>query len=505
MALSELQEQDSQRTRGSLHPSLYQVNTRVLLRDLSGSLGRPATLDDIPDRALDVWAATGFEWLWLLSVWQTGLAGQAISRASRDWRRAFKEVLPDLRDADIAGSGFAISSYTVHRSLGGPAALARLRNRMRQRGLRLMLDFVPNHTAVDHRWVAQRPNYYISGTERSLTEKPGNYARIRRKGGDLVLAHGRDPNFPGWPDTLQLNYSKPALRDAMTKELEKVAHQCDGVRCDMAMLLLPEVFERTWNIQTEPFWPKAIERIRARCPNFCFMAEVYWDLEWALLEQGFDYVYDKRLYDRLRAGRAQPVRQHLHAGLDYQSKLVRFIENHDERRAAAVFPPGMHQAAAVIAYLSPGLRFLHQGQLDGQKIQIPPHLVRGPKEPVDDALRQFYESLLGAVRRPALHGLWRLLECTPAWDGNWTWEACIAWCWETHDGEHVLITVNYADHQSQCYIRLPWPELAGGTATLRDLLSPARYDRDGTELISRGLYLDLPPWGHHVFDVNSLP
>jgi hypothetical protein len=484
---------------------LYQVNTRVLLTELSDSLGRPATLDDIPDRELDCWAANGFNWVWLLSVWQTGPAGQGVSRARRDWRRAFEQALPELRETDIAGSGFAVSSYTVHRSLGGRPALARLRKRMRQRGLRMMLDFVPNHTALDHPWVTRHPDHYVKGTEHDLAKKPDNYVRIKRTDGQLILAHGRDPFFPGWPDTLQLNYGNPNLQEAMIGELLKIACQCDGVRCDMAMLLLPDVFERTWSIPAQPFWPKAIEQIRTRRPDFCFMAEVYWSLEWTLLQQGFDYAYDKVLYDCLRAGRAQPVRRHLQAGLDYQSKLARFIENHDEQRAAAAFPPCTHQAAAVIAYLSPGLRFLHQGQRDGHKIRIPPHLVRGPREPVDDALRRFYESLLGAARRPAPHGLWRLLECTPAWDGNWTWEACIAWCWETHDGERILITVNYADHQSQCYVRLPWPEIAGGTAVLRDLLSPARYDRDGTELIARGLYLDLPPWGHHVFEVSSLP
>lgn len=259
----------------SVHPRLYQINTRVCLTELSRSLGRPATLDDIPDAEMDRLMETGFDWVWLLSVWQTGPAGQSVSRENPEWRREFEDTLPDLREEDIAGSGFAIAGYSVHAALGGDAALARLRERLRKRGLKLMLDFVPNHTGLDHSWVEEHPDYYIAGTEIDQARAPQNYVWVRRKDGDLLLAYGRDPYFSGWPDTLQLNYSKPALRDAMTKELEKVAHQCDGVRCDMAMLLLPEVFERTWNIQTEPFWPKAIERIRARCPNFCFMAEVY--------------------------------------------------------------------------------------------------------------------------------------------------------------------------------------------------------------------------------------
>ena len=171
----------------------------------------------------------------------------------------------------------------------------------------------------------------------------------------------------------------------MIAELVRIAGQCDGVRCDMAMLVLPDVFERTWGRRAPLFWPDATRRVRERVPGFCFMAEVYWDLEWTMQQQGFDYAYDKRLYDRLRDGHARPVREHLHAGLDYQDKLARFMENHDEPRAAATFTPGMHEAAAVITYLSPGLRFFHQGQFEGRRKRISPHLVRAPLEPTDGA------------------------------------------------------------------------------------------------------------------------
>ena len=158
------------------------------------------------------------------------------------------------------------------------------------------------------------------------------------------------------------------------------------------------------------------------------MAEVYWDLEWTMLQQGFDYAYDKRLYDRLREGHARPVREHLYAGLDYQDKLARFLENHDEPRAAATFAPGMHEAAAIITFLSPGLRFFHQGQFEGRRKRISPHLVRAPQEPVDEALRQFYDGLLAVLRQPVVRdGQWRLLECVPAWEGNGTWDGFIAW------------------------------------------------------------------------------
>jgi hypothetical protein len=289
----------------------------------------------------------------------------------------------------------------------------------------------------------------------------------------------------------------------MIGELLKIAGQCDGVRCDMAMLVLPDVFERTWGRPAPPFWPRATERVRERVPGFRFMAEVYWDLEWTLLQQGFDYAYDKRLYDRLRRRHTPEIRAHLCAGLDFQDKLARFLENHDEPRAAATFAPGMHEAAAIITYLSPGLRFFHQGQFEGCGKRISPHLVRGPREPLDGALKQFYEGLLEVTRRPIVRdGAWRLLDCAPAWDGNGTWDRFIAWSWEAPEGERWLVVVNYAEHQSQCYVRLPFAGLAGRAVRLADLMGTASYERDGDDLGARGLYLDLPAWGYHVFQVT---
>jgi SAM-dependent methyltransferase len=486
------------------NPSLYQVNTRVWLTALSRDLGRAATLDDIPDKELDRFAQLGFDWIWILSVWQTSLVGQRVSRSNPEWRREFEETLPDLKEEDIGGSGFAITGYTAHPALGGDAALARLRSRLRSRGLKLMLDFVPNHTALDHPWAQLDPEYYVPGTEADLERAPQNYTRISRVGGDVILAHGRDPFFSGWPDTLQLDYSNPTTQGAMIAALTKIGGQCDGLRCDMAMLLLPEVFERTWGRRPQPFWPRAIRCVRERVPDFRFLAEVYWDLEWVMQQQGFDYAYDKRLYDRLRDRHARPVREHLRAGLDYQERLARFLENHDEPRAAATFPPAIHEAAAVITFLSPGLRFFHQGQFEGRLKRISPHLVRAPIEPSNEALQQFYGRLLSVAHRATIrNGQWQLLDCAPAWDGNWTWDNFLAFAWHGPEGERLLVIVNYAEHQGQCYVPLPFVEMAGRSARLVDLMGSAIYDREGNDLLSRGLYLDVPGWGYHVFELRT--
>jgi glycosidase len=293
------------------YPALFQVNTRVYLSERTAELGRPATLDDIPNRALDEWAQAGFDLVWFLGIWQTGPAGRRVSESNPEWLAEYPRVLPDFRLSDICGSCFAIQDYRVHDEYGGDAALDRLRQRLRDHGLRLMLDFVPNHTAPDHPWVHEHPDYYVGGSEERLAAEPHNYCRVETAEGERILAYGRDPYFAGWPDTLQLNYGSPALQEAMSGELRRIAARCDGVRCDMAMLVLPEVFERTWGIRADPFWPRVTKTVHDEVPGFLLLAEVYWDLEWTLQQQGFDYTYDKRLYDRLHEGHARPAREHL--------------------------------------------------------------------------------------------------------------------------------------------------------------------------------------------------
>lgn len=243
------------------YPSLFQINTRVWLRRLSREAGRRVTLADIDGATFDDFAEKGFDWIWLLSVWQTGAAGRAVSRSMPQWRAEFESVLPDLTEDDICGSGFAITAYTVGDMLGGPPALAQFRNMLAKRGVRLMLDFVPNHTAPDHPWAKSHPDYYVQGDEQALAGSPQNYVRVATDRGDRILAHGRDPNYPGWPDTLQLNYGNSELQSARMDELMGIAEQCDGVRCDMAMLQLPDVFQRTWEFRR----PRSGPRRRPRC------------------------------------------------------------------------------------------------------------------------------------------------------------------------------------------------------------------------------------------------
>ena len=493
-------------TTSPRYPSLLQINTRVWLRHLSDENGKRVTLSDIDDPTIDGFSQRGFDWIWLLSVWQTGPAGRAVSRSNPEWRAEFNAVLPDLKEDDICGSGFAIRDYKVSDGLGGEAALATFRARLAQRGIRLMLDYVPNHTAPDHPWVKTHPDYYVQGDSEQVARAPANYIRVETDLGPRMLAHGRDPNYPGWPDTLQLNYGNPELQKVRVDELIAVSGKCDGVRCDMAMLILPEVFQRTWGITSEPFWPKATMAVRQAHPAFCFMAEVYWDLEWILQQQGFDYCYDKRLYDRLQSSNVGSIREHLNAGLDYQDKLTRFLENHDEPRSACAFPWPRLRAAAVVTFLSPGMRFFYQGQSDGARVRVPTHLCRGPDEPINQEISNFYNRLLHVLKETEgfRSGRWSQIQPSPAWQGNESSEGFVAYAWSTSNGIYHVIVVNYAEHRGQCYLVLPFPDLHGKRLRLTDLMGDEVYDRDGGDLIDRGLYIDQAAWQINVFEVKTI-
>jgi hypothetical protein len=495
------------------NPMLYQINTRAYLHDLSGPLGRRATLDDVPDGLLDWLAAQGFQWAWFLGVWQTGEMGRRTALSHPDLQPQYSNILPDFTEEDVVSSPFAVQSYSVHGDFGGDAALARLRKRLGERGIKLVLDFVVNHVALDHPWISDHPEYFVQGTEEDLAREPQNYVKMQAGGRETILAYGRDPYFPGWSDTLQLNYRHAGCRKAMLSELLGIAQRCDGVRCDMAMLVQPGVFQQTWGGRAIPsdgsppvddaFWPWAISEVRRNHPRFLFMAEVYWDLEWDLQQAGFDYTYDKRLYDRLHAGWGHPVREHLLADPAYQDSSVRFLENHDEPRAAQAFSPEAHRAAAVVTFFTPGMRFFHEGQFEGRRVRLPMQLGRRPEEPVDQEIQDFYRRLLGCLLRPEVrNGEWRLWTPRPAWEGNPTWEQFVVFSWQGEGDRTTLAAVNYGPTQGQCYVTFDIPAFANGPVVLADLLSATSYERDGRALQTEGLYLDMPAYGAQLFEAK---
>ena len=363
------------------YPTIYEINTWVWLSELSARAGTSVTLSSVPAAEWDALAAHGFDAVWLMGVWERSPAGIAIANRNNSLLDDFKRALPDFRPQDNVGSPYCVRRYVVDEHLGGPEGLAVARQELAKRGIRLILDFVPNHVAPDHPWVTEHPEYFVQGNLDDAKNDPASFLNL----GGRVFACGRDPYFPAWQDVLQLNAFQPGLRQAVLETVSSIASQCDGIRCDMAMLLLNSIFERTWGSRAgqrpaTEYWRDLIPAVKKTYPDFLFIAEAYWDLEWELQQQGFDFCYDKRLYDRLEHDNAESVRLHLCADLAYQAKLLRFIENHDEPRAAATFSSAKERAAAVTIATLPGARLFHEGQFEGRKIRLPVFLGRRPAE-----------------------------------------------------------------------------------------------------------------------------
>jgi hypothetical protein len=481
-------------------PVIYEINTAAWLGELSRAAGRQVTLAGVAAADWDAAVPGGVDAVWLMGVWGRSPAGLALANANAELHASFAGALPDLRHADVIGSPYCVRRYVVDAGFGGPDALAVARAALAARGARLILDYVPNHVAPDHPWVVSRPELFVRGDADDIKSDPAGWMAAAGQ----VLAHGRDPYFPPWPDVVQLDAFAPALRVATADVLADIAGQCDGIRCDMAMLMTNQVFARTWGGRTGPapdaeFWPTVLGALRARYPETVMIAEAYWDMEWVLQQQGFNFCYDKRLYDRILGLDASAVRDHLHADLGYQSRLVRFLENHDEPRIASCLPTDPEKAAAVAIATLPGATLWHEGQFEGRRVRPPVFLSRRPDEPPDVELAGWYRRLLAAVAGHRVRaGAWRLLEAS-GWPDNQSCRNLAAWSWTGDgDGDCHLVVVNLSGQPAQARIPLDWPDLPGRSWRLTDLLGPSVFKRDGGELASPGLFVDLGPWQFHL-------
>ncbi len=438
-----------------------------------------------------------------MGVWERSPAGISIANHNNALLDEFRRTLPDFALEDNVGSAYCIRRYVVDGHLGGPAALSVARDELAKRGIKLILDFVANHVAPDSPWVTQHPEYFFAGSEQDLANDPGSYVRA----GGRILAAGRDPNFPAWPDVLQLNAFYPGLRAAMVQTLLDIASQCDGVRCDMAELLLNEVFARTWQGRAGEapevdYWRAIISPVRGVHPGLICLAEAYWGNEQKLQEQGFDFCYDKNLYDELRSADVAGVRRRLSAPAAYQEKLVRFLENHDEPRSAGVFSPAKLRAEATAIATLPGVALFHEGQFEGRRVRVPVFLRRRPEEPVDLPLQIFYGQLLQAVKDPIFRqGEWLLCEIT-GWPDNHSAENLVAWRWVLGE-DRRLVVINLSQGEAAGRVHARWDGLGVGQCRLVGVIPGTDYLRDIEEMQSVGLYVQLSPWGFHFFEVHA--
>jgi hypothetical protein len=488
------------------YPIIYEINTWIWLGELGQKHEGRIDLGSVPAGEWDYFSALKVDAVWFMGVWERSPAGIRIALQQEDVVAEYRRVLPDFTPEDVVGSPYCVRRYRVDENLGGPKGLAVAREELARRGIGLILDFVPNHTAHDCPWIWTHPGYYIQGNHDDLAKDPSAYfeASGQARGARTVIACGRDPYFPPWQDTAQVNAFDPGYRSATVESLCGILEQCDGVRCDMAMLLINEIFAKTWGPRagktpSREYWVEIIGAVRKRRPAALFIAEAYWDMEWELQQQGFDFCYDKRLYDRLVSGTASETRLHLLADASYQDKLLRFIENHDEKRAAAVFPPKKQECAAVAVITLPGAKLIHDGQLEGRKIKVDVALRRRPPETLQFSLNAFYDRLLNVASSENFRdGEWRLCDLK-GWPDNQSRVDILAWCWRTGGGQRYVIALNLSGHRSQGLVQIPWQDVAGSIWILRDLLNGGEYERDGDSLQNQGLYVDLVEWGCHFF------
>jgi alpha amylase-like protein len=485
------------------HPHLYELDTLPWLRALSRELGRPVTLGDVPDDRWDALRELGIDLVYLMGIWRRSAISRQIARAEPALFDAYERALPGWRAKDVAGSAFSVAAYEPDEAVGAWGDVDAVREKLHRRGMQLIVDFVVNHTAFDHPWVAAYPDRYVNVPE-DLFRRDRGAARIVETGsGDVrFIACGRDPYFPPWEDVAQVNHFSADAREALIGELRTIAQHADGARCDMAMLALSDVFERTWASLVrmprppDEFWAEA----RAAVPGFTLVAEVYWDLEWRLQQLGFDFTYDKKFYDRLLHGSARDVRDHLRADAEYQRRSVRFIENHDEERSAAAFGDRVRAAAVAVSTVQ-GMRFYQDGQLAGWRVHVPVQLGAAAEEPVDGGLMAFYRRLLAIVNQDAFHeGDWQPLDVDGAGDDSH--EHLAAWRWASAAGLYVVV-VNLGNGSSQGHVRLNSVLPLGPPAfVFEDVLNERAYPWSRSALEEAGgLYVSLGTGEAHILRV----
>ncbi len=481
------------------NPLILEINTWVWLNELTQKYDQAVTLLNVPPLEWDEIAEQGYDYLWLMGVWKRSPAGLEIALQHPGIINDCQLALPGFTPVDMVGSPFCVRDYSIEEMLGGQEGILTARKELKARGMGLILDFVPNHLAPDHTWTRTHPEYFIHGTEDEMRGRPEDFIQIN----GWIFCRARDPYYPSWPDVVQVNAFSGEFRKACTKTLLTIASLCDGVRCDMAMLTTNRIFEQTWGAKAgskpgKEFWRELIPAVKKTFPDFIFMGEVYWEMEWELQQQGFDFCYDKRLYDRMLHDSAESIRLHVTAGLDYQEKLVRFIENHDEPRVSARFDVPRHCAAAVLFATLPGARLFHHGQQEGNETKIPVFLGKPVPEIVNHDLKEFYRNLLHLTSQLLFHeGDWGLCNVF-GWPDNDTTGNLLAWSWSQPE-QRALVVINYSGQPAQGIISWPWNDDPEKTISLNDALHDATYLRSGEELQNNGLYVGLNAWEYHLF------
>jgi hypothetical protein len=488
------------------HPHLYEINTWSWLERMSTQLGRMIQLEDVPDSTWDSIAERGFNIVWLMGVWRRSPESRRIALEDPANFPQYDRALPGWKPSDVIASPYAVAAYVPDARIGTWDSIDRVRNKLRARGMGLFLDFVGNHTALDHPWMREHSEFYVQAPQQVFETNPSFYYPVQTPRGTRFIALAKDPYFPPWKDVAQLNHFNPGTRAAQLNEIRTIASHCDGVRCDMAMLLLNDIFANGWRhligdvpSPQQEFWAE----VKSAAPDLTLLAEAYWDTEPRLFDLGFQFAYDKILYDAVRNVNPQQVRGRLTSLPQFQNSFARFMENHDEARRPEVFPNDRLLADGTLLATLPGMRFYHQGELEGRSIHLPITLRLAAEETVDPLSLAFFQKILTITKQDVFHqGGWNLLEV--AAEGDAPPDGLIVYEWRSEKAWKI-IAVNLSGSVSQGRVR--WPENVFPAAhyTLFDELNDVRYARDGEELRGIGLFMRRDPFQAHLFDVTVAP
>ncbi|MEJ2249481.1 MAG: alpha-amylase family glycosyl hydrolase [Candidatus Lokiarchaeota archaeon] len=494
--MSELRKGDSK------FPNIYEINTLVWLNELSEKYQKKITLSNVPDEIFEN-KFKYFDAIWLMGVWERSPSSREISLNHPGLIKEYKKVFKDFSKDDVVGSPYAVFYYHVSPELGGKEELEQFRKRLMDMDIKLILDYVPNHVAIDHLWTLEKSNIFIEGTKEDLENDPeGYFSRF-----DKIYAHGKDPYFPPWTDTVQINAYSDQARRKTKNTLLSISDLCDGVRCDMAMLVMNKIFKKTWGDKAgkppkKDFWGEIIPEVRDKQPNFIFIGEVYWGLEWDLQQQGFDYCYDKTLYERIIGKTPTAVRNHLRAEWDYQKKLLRYIENHDEKRVINELGLNASKAAAVIALTIPGATLIYDGQMEGYNLKIPVQLQKRPILKINEDLLQYYYNLLQISRKIKHQNLnYNMCEVSNIDSYEYSSENLISSQWKNKYLKYLIVT-NFSPYKSKGNVLIKKNPFGETNWEFNDLLNQKTYTYNGKDLERYGLYVELDAWKSHIFEVK---
>ncbi len=486
------------------HPNIFEINTLVWLNDLSNKFNEEINLQNIPQEIFDNYLSY-FDAVWLMGIWERSPTSEQVAKQHEGLQKEFHNALDDFTEEDIIGSPYAVYYYHVDKYFGGKDGLQAFRDQLIELNVNLILDFVPNHVSRDHLWTLETSNTFIGGTREDLNNNPDAYFETY----DKIFAHGKDPYFPSWTDTVQINAFSEDAREKAINRLLSIAEQCDAVRCDMAMLMTNEIFKKTWcdKVGSPPereFWEVVISAVKQEFPEFKFIGEVYWNMQWDLMQQGFDYCYDKRLYDRIIDLNPSSIKTHLAADFSYQKRLVRFLENHDEPRIInelAIIPS---LTGAILVLSLPGMGLIHEGQMKGYQIRTPVQLKRRKKEAINSELLETYRDILDLISTNNIkEGEWELCTVIPI-DEEHSAENIISYHWWKDNGKHFLLALNFSEEKSKARIKIPVLPTDPEELLFEDKLNKNSYRYPTQDIQDMGLYIELFGWKSHIFEMRGL-